>query len=118
METLQQSYTSIRLVRESKKSIVQHFLDWSKTQEKNRLLWLAMIVAGHGCIITPLTVLMVVFTVNSMLLWAFTIASMAMALVTNLAAMPTKITIPVFFLSLLIDIAVIASCVASILSTG
>ena len=37
---------------------------------------------------------------------------MAMALVTNLAAMPTKVTIPIFFLSVLIDIAVIASCLA------
>jgi hypothetical protein len=35
-----------------------------------------------------------------------------MALVTNLAAMPTKITIPVFVLSVLIDIAVIISCFA------
>jgi hypothetical protein len=32
---------------------------------------------------------------------------MAMALVTNLAALPTKITLPVFFLSVLIDLGII-----------
>ena len=35
---------------------------------------------------------------------------MGMALVTNPAAMPTKIVIPVFFLSVLMDVAIIAIC--------
>jgi hypothetical protein len=37
---------------------------------------------------------------------------MGITLVTNLAAMPTKITIPVFFLSVLVDLVIIASCIA------
>jgi hypothetical protein len=47
-----------------------------------------------------------------MVLWAFVIAAMTMSLVTNLAALPTKITIPVFFFSLMIDVAVIINCIA------
>ena len=39
--------------------------------------------------------------------WGMAIGAMAIALVANLAAMPTKITIPVFFFSVLIDIVVI-----------
>jgi hypothetical protein len=46
---------------------------------------------------------------NSPLLWAFAIAAMTMCVVTNLAALPTKITIPVFFLSVLIDVLLILS---------
>jgi hypothetical protein len=37
---------------------------------------------------------------------------MGMSLVTNLAAMPTKITIPVLVFSILIDIAIVVSCLA------
>jgi hypothetical protein len=38
---------------------------------------------------------------------------MAMAVVTNLAAMPTKVTIPVFFLSVLIEVAIIILALSS-----
>jgi hypothetical protein len=38
---------------------------------------------------------------------------MGMCLVTNLAALPTKITLPIFFLSLVIDLAIIISGIAS-----
>jgi hypothetical protein len=40
---------------------------------------------------------------------------MCMCLVTNLAAMPTRVTIPVFFLSLLIDLGIVFAAVASLL---
>jgi hypothetical protein len=42
--------------------------------------------------------------------------AMGIALVTNLAAMPTKVTIPAFLFSVLIDITVIAACVFTALS--
>ena len=47
-----------------------------------------------------------------MLLFSFGIAAMAMALVTNLAALPTKITIPTFFLSLILDVAIIVAALS------
>lgn len=112
MQALQQSYISARFIRESKKTIVHRFFDWCKAQENDRILWLAVIIAAHGFVITPLTSLIVVSSGNSMFLWALTIAAMSMALVTNLAALPTKITLPIFFLSLLIDLVVIINCIA------
>jgi hypothetical protein len=36
---------------------------------------------------------------------------MGACLVVNLAALPTKITIPVFFISVLIDLVIIISCI-------
>jgi hypothetical protein len=39
-------------------------------------------------------------------------AAMAAALIVNLAAMPTKITIPVFFASIIADVVAIAAAVA------
>ena len=68
--------------------------------------WLAVGIAGHGCILTILTSCAILFTGNNFIFWPFVIAAMTMTVVVNLAALPTKITIPVLFLSVLIDITV------------
>lgn len=93
-------------------SLVKRFFDWCKGQEENRLLWLGVALAGHGCIITPLTVMAVLLAGTNMFLFILAIVAMGMALVTNLAAMPTRITLPVLFLSILIDLAIVISCIA------
>lgn len=112
METLQQSYGSIYVQSERKQSLLTQFILWCKSQEKYRLGWLAVIIAGHGCILTPITLFAIILSGNSMLFWALAIAAMGMSLVTNLAALPTKITIPVFFFSVMIDLVIIANCTA------
>jgi hypothetical protein len=44
---------------------------------------------------------------------------MTMCVIVNLAALPTKITIPVLFFSLLIDVVIIGMCIANVLgNTG
>jgi hypothetical protein len=89
------------------------FIKWADRQEEHRFGWTAGIIAGHGCIMTVLTTMAIVFTGNHFIFWPFAIGAMAVCLITNLAAMPTKITIPVFFFSLLIDIAIIAICLVN-----
>ena len=111
METLQHAYSAVHYHAEAKKTLVHRFFSWCQAQEKSRLAWLAIMVTGHGCIITPLTLLFIMLSGNNVIFWPFAIASMTMALVVNLAALPTKITIPVFFLSLLIDLFVIVNCI-------
>ena len=91
------------------------FLSWCQGQEKYRFGWLAAILAIHGCVLAPITVLAIALGGNNMILWGLVIGGMAMALIVNLAALPTKITIPVFFLSVLIDLAVIVAALASVL---
>lgn len=93
-------------------SLPARFIKWCESQEANRLGWLAIILAVHGCILAPLTVATIVLGGNSMVYWALTIGAMGIALVSNLAAMPTKITIPIFFLSVLIDLVIITICLA------
>lgn len=111
METLQHVYVPQR-VTESKRSLTDRFFAWCHAQEENRLLWLGIIVGGHGCVITPLTLLFIMLAGNPAIMWPFAIAAMTMALVVNLAALPTKITIPIFFFSLLIDLFIIINCIA------
>src|SRR5215218_2064649 len=93
-------------------SFFARFINWCKGQEQNRLLWLGIALAGHGCILTPLTVMAVLLAGTNLYLFILAIVAMGMSLVTNLAAMPTKITIPVFILSILIDIAIVISSLA------
>jgi hypothetical protein len=88
------------------------FITWAGGQEKNRFGWLGVTLMLHGCFLTPLTVMAVVSNGNILALLMLALTAMGASLVSNLAAMPTKYTIPVFFLSVLVDIGVIAAAFA------
>jgi hypothetical protein len=110
--TMDHSFSSQYTEKATQQGIVSRFMTWCKGQDENRFMWIGIVLAGHGCILTPLTVMAVLMAGTNMFLFMLCIVSMGMALVTNLAAMPTKITIPIFVLSVLIDLAVIISCFA------
>ena len=114
MQTVQQSLNPSYFSNEKKQSILSRFITWCNVQEKYRFGWLAIIVTVHGCILTPLTVLAIVSGGNNFVFWGIAISAMAMALIANLAAMPTKVTIPVFFFSVLLDVTVIVGAIASL----
>lgn len=114
MQTLQQSYNASYAQTAKKQSVIAQFFAWCESQEQYRFGWLAVILAVHGCVLSPATVLIIALGGNSITLWGMALGAMAMALVTNLSAMPTKITIPVFFLSILIDLVVIGISLSNI----
>ena len=116
MQTLQHSYSPALLRTEKKQSVFSRFIAWCNDQEQFRFGWVAAIIAVHGCVLAPNTVLAITLGTNHIAYWGMAIGAMAMALVANLAAMPTKITIPVFFFSILIDIVLIAVNLAVFLS--
>lgn len=91
----------------------KRFINWADSQEENRFGWAAFAIAGHGCVFTILTVAAILFSGNNFILWPVAIGAMAIPLVANLAAMPTKVTIPILFFSVLIDAVIIAICVAN-----
>ena len=93
-------------------SVFTKFINWCKEQDENRFMWVGIVLAGHGCILTPLTVMAVLLAGTNIVLFMLAIVAIGMAVVTNLAAMPTKITIPVFILSIIMDIAIVIACVA------
>ena len=111
MQIAQQTLNPAYVNLPRKASLISRFFDWCRAQEPNRYGWLAVIVALHGCVLAPISVLAVAAGDNSIVLWSMVIGAMGMALVTNLAAMPTRITIPVFFLSILIDAISLASVI-------
>jgi hypothetical protein len=111
--TIHHSYTQSFNRVEKRASLWKRFINWADGQEEYRFGWTAFQIASHGCVFTILTSLAILFTGNQFIFWPFAIGAMAACVVVNLAAMPTKITIPVFFFSLLIDLVIIAICLAN-----
>jgi len=101
---------------QSQASLWMRFMNYCKGQEENRLMWVGIALAAHGCVLTPVTVMVTFLAGPNFFLFMTAMVAMGVALVTNLAAMPTKITIPAFVLSILIDVAIILSCVVALFS--
>ncbi|HQV55849.1 MAG: hypothetical protein IPN82_02915 [Chitinophagaceae bacterium] len=111
--TIQKSFTPTYSQTATKKSLWKRFINWADSQEENRFGWTAFAIAGHGCVFTIITVAVILATGNNFIFWPFAIGAMAASLITNLAALPTKIIIPTLFITVLIDIAIIAACLIS-----
>ena len=99
-------------IHTTKGSAWRKFIDWCNSQEKFRLGWLAAAITLHGCVLTIFTMFAVILAGNHFIFWPFIIGGMGITLVVNLAALPTKITIPIFFFSVLMDLVIIISCIA------
>ena len=111
--TIQKSFTPTYSQTATKKSLWKRFINWADSQEENRFGWTAFAIAGHGCVFTIITVAVILATGNNFIFWPFAIGAMAASLITNLAALPTKIIIPTLFITVLIDLAIIAACLIS-----
>ena len=107
--TFQHTGTNIH-TRSSDHNFLTTFLNWCSDQQENRLLWLGIALAGYGCVLTPMTIIAVVLAGVNMGLFTIAMLAMTINLVVNLAALPTKITIPVLIFSVIADIAVLISC--------
>lgn len=97
-------------------SLWANFMDFCHRQEGNRLMWVGIVLAVHGCILTPMVVMLTLLTGPNFPLFMTAMVAMGIALVTNLAAMPTKVTIPAFALSIVMDAAIAVACIASLAS--
>ena len=111
-QTISTSYSEVQ----SQVSLWTRFMNYCRSQENNRLMWLGVVLAVHGCVLTPITVMVTFLAGANFVLFMTAMVAMGIALVTNLAAMPTRITIPAFILSILIDVAIILSCVVLLVS--
>lgn len=116
--TLDYSASSLYAPAAAKPSALARFSAWCNGQERNRLLWTGLALGGHGCVITPATLVTVFLAGNSLPMFMLAMTAMGMALVANLAALPTRITIPVFILSLLIDLGIVIASVATGFNTN
>ncbi len=111
MATLQHPYATANNAHQKRTNLLNRFIAWSTKEEKNRLGWVAIILTSHACFITPLALLFVMMAGNHFIYWPFIIGAMGMCLIANLAALPTRVIIPIFILSILIDILISTNCI-------
>ena len=90
-------------------------MNWCTAQDGSRYGWLAVILTVHATVLAPITFFTILTTGIGFIYVPFVIASMTACLVSNLAAMPTRITIPIFFASVLVDLVILAIAVASLI---
>jgi hypothetical protein len=74
---------------------------------------MAFIILGHSIIFTPFVLAVVFFSGNHFFYWPAAIIAMMACLVVNLSGLPTKVTLPVFFISLIIDVVIILSAITN-----
>lgn len=85
------------------------FITWCEKQQPKSLFWLAIIMLTQTCVLIPAVWFTLSHSDTSFIFWVLPSIAIVMCLVTNLATLPTKITIPVFMLSIVIDLVVIAT---------
>jgi hypothetical protein len=88
----------------------RQFINFAAAQERNRFGWLAAAITLQGCVLAPLTLLAIISNGNPFILWIPCIIAFAITEVVFLAAMPTRITIPVLFAGIITDIMVVLAC--------
>ena len=95
-----------------KEGIVSKFLNWCEAQESNRFLWMVLAFFAQIGATVPLTAVAILFLAgNNFVLWIIMAAVNVPVLVLNLAAMPTKTTLPFLFFSWLTQAVIILYCV-------
>jgi hypothetical protein len=85
------------------KSIFLIFIQWASNQEKYHIGWVGLSVTITAAVLFPLTMTAVLFNGANFGLIITAMVSMTLVVITNLAALPTRYTIPAFFLGILID---------------
>jgi hypothetical protein len=95
-----------------KENIISKFLHWCEGQESNRFLWLALTFFAQIGLTIPITAVAIVFFGgNNLVLWIIMAAVNVPVLVLNLAAMPTKTTLPFMFFGWFTQAIIIFYCI-------
>jgi hypothetical protein len=83
------------------------FINWCDLQECNRFLWLGIALMGSIGMVLPLTLVTVLLTSQNFILLAAAAIANVPVLAVNLAAQPTKVTLPFLFSAWLVNFSVI-----------
>jgi hypothetical protein len=91
-------------------SALVRFFKWAENEDKiNHVSWVGISVTAMAAVIFPLTMAVVLLNGASFGCIIAAMVSLVLVVVTNLAALPTKYTIPFLFLGGLIDVVAIIS---------
>jgi hypothetical protein len=86
-------------------------MDWCNEREVARIAWFEELFAVQVCLLTPLTLLLIVLSGNSGYLWAFAMGAITIQVPALLSELPAKATIPLLFISIAIELALVTTCI-------
>ena len=90
--------------------IISKFMQWCERQEDNRFTWLGVSLFGSIGGVLPLTLLLVSLAYpGNFVLWIASAAVNVPVLAINLAAQPTKVTLPFLFFAWTTNLVIILS---------
>ncbi len=109
MSTISIRSNSIReiYISETKTSLLAYFLQWAKQQEKNHIAWVGVSITAMAAVFFPMTMSAILFNGAHFGLIIGAMFALALVVITNLADLPTKYTIPSFVLGIIIDLGLI-----------
>ncbi|HEY4875542.1 MAG TPA: hypothetical protein VIH86_08230 [Puia sp.] len=91
-----------------RKNLFSKFNEWAAVEEAEfHVAWVGAAVISMAAVFFPLTMTLVLFNGASFGLIIASMASLTLVVITNLAAMPVKFTIPFFVLGVLADVVII-----------
>src|SRR6478735_8998738 len=98
-------------VKKAQENVFSRFIDWCKQQEDSRMMWLGMSYLMQIGMALPCTLAAILFLGNnSFPLWIFACVINVPVLAINLAAQPTKFTIPTLFFAWAVNLMIILYC--------
>ena len=101
-------YQSLQ-AQKSRSNVFTSLLEWINKEEKNRIAWVGISIMTMSAIFFPVTMSAILFNGAIFPLIMGAMISLAIVVITNLAALPVKYTIPAFLLGILIDIILIVT---------
>jgi hypothetical protein len=98
-------------IKKAQVNAFSRFINWCEGQESSRMLWLVMTFLLQIGMALPCTLAAILFWGNnSFPLWIFACVINVPVLAINLAAQPTKITIPTLLTAWTVDLMIILYC--------
>ena len=90
------------------RSIIYSFFKWSAVQDKqHHIAWTGICLLATTAVFFPLTMAAVLWNGGDFALIITAMIALMLVAVLNLAAMPTRYTIPAFMMGILIDVCII-----------
>jgi hypothetical protein len=114
LTTLQQN--TYELPKTERSSLITRFINWCDIQEENRFLWLGIALMGNIGMVLPVTLVTLLITSGfNFPLWTAACIANVPVLAVNLAAQPTKITLPFLFFAWVVNFGIILYSLAYLL---
>jgi hypothetical protein len=89
-------------------SFIERFLDWAKKEDvKHHIGWVGLSIIAMTAVFFPVTMAAILFNGASFGLIVAAMVPLVLVFVTTVAALPTKYTIPFFFVGVLAEVVVL-----------